>query len=419
MERFTLSTLDTSSTHSSLILSVQKSTSLRLVDATQCNDSPHRHTYHFSTQEVQNLDLAFEYWYLSAVRNFPFLKNLKQQKMEKYLPLSTDDENDHSSDPSLSSSSTNDLSPLSNLPPKRPWINRATAFHIILITLNILSALIYTKWIASKYIHGPQNIHFAARQIISYEGRAFENSLPYLANGSLNPLKKTHFTGPPRPELAEAWRNLTQHQNIIIPSSSLGQFSNSKKTLVKLTDGSGYASTLAVFHGLHCVERLHHFVHREFYYEGIGEEEGRLLKFHTEHCIDWLRQHPKPVAHDEGKHQCVKWEPIEKWMAERTFDAFEPGLLVHPIFGNPYGEDRMGDKIGIVVDEREEHNRAQERKMGRNRLTATIATPNHQKQKRQQKKTPLNRPPANNNHPPRHLGIAIPHQSTLYSLLPL
>jgi hypothetical protein len=32
---------------------------------------------------------------------------------------------------------------------------------------------------------------------------------------------------------------------------------------------------------------------------------------------------------------CASWEPIKKWMAEHSFDPFEPGLLVHPLFGVP------------------------------------------------------------------------------------
>lgn len=40
-----------------------------------------------------------------------------------------------------------------------------------------------------------------------------------------------------------------------------------------------------------------------------------------------------PLAVDKAKHQCVKLEPLEHWMAEHSFGAFEQGLLVHPIYG--------------------------------------------------------------------------------------
>lgn len=56
-----------------------------------------------------------------------------------------------------------------------------------------------------------------------------------------------------------------------------------------------------------------------------------------------------PIALDTGNHQCVKWDKLDRWMEERSFDPFEPGLLSHPKFGDVYGEDRQGDKIGFVT----------------------------------------------------------------------
>lgn len=42
---------------------------------------------------------------------------------------------------------------------------------------------------------------------------------------------------------------------------------------------------------------------------------------------------PKPVSQGLGKHTCVKWDSIFDWMKENSFDPFEPGILMHPIFG--------------------------------------------------------------------------------------
>lgn len=42
---------------------------------------------------------------------------------------------------------------------------------------------------------------------------------------------------------------------------------------------------------------------------------------------------PAPVAIDDGTHQCAKWEAIEKWTEDRWFDAYQPGLLIHPLYG--------------------------------------------------------------------------------------
>lgn len=42
---------------------------------------------------------------------------------------------------------------------------------------------------------------------------------------------------------------------------------------------------------------------------------------------------PKPVSQGRGKHTCVNWDSIFDWVKENSFDPFEPGILMHPIFG--------------------------------------------------------------------------------------
>ncbi|KAF2107808.1 hypothetical protein BDV96DRAFT_606088 [Lophiotrema nucula] len=201
-----------------------------------------------------------------------------------------------------------------------------------------------------------------------YEERQFDTSSVYLSNGTLNPEKSGHFNGKPTAELAAAWKSLMQHQNIAVPKESLGQSAHDDG-LIELADGSGYAASLAVFHGLHCVKRFHHWVHRDAYYPDLNDHDKDKLLFHTEHCVDWLRQYvqcnadttvipfywgseqPIPLAIDKNKHQCMVWEPLEEWAAERSFDIFTHGLLVHPVLGNPYDGDGKGDAIGIALDD--------------------------------------------------------------------
>jgi hypothetical protein len=69
-------------------------------------------------------------------------------------------------------------------------------------------------------------------------------------------------------------------QNIRLQNEELGTFADDE-SLVKLSDGSGYFATLAVFHGLHCVKRLHHFVHRDNYYAEMSQSEADELLYHT------------------------------------------------------------------------------------------------------------------------------------------
>lgn len=48
---------------------------------------------------------------------------------------------------------------------------------------------------------------------------------------------------------------------------------------------------------------------------------------------------------------CVSWGPFEEWMAEHSFDPFEPGLLVHPLFGVPQTIKEVGKHVEVGLHE--------------------------------------------------------------------
>ncbi|GKZ68231.1 hypothetical protein AnigIFM50267_002859 [Aspergillus niger] len=148
---------------------------------------------------------------------------------------------------------------------------------------------------------------------IKLEKHRFELLAIYRHDGDLNPHKTNNFSGPPRPELEEAWDRLMKNADIKVSHAELGEFAGDD-SVIKLSDGSGYYVTVSAFHGLHCVKRLHMYIYAEHYYAGLSDDAN-------------------PVASDDGNHQCADWSQVEEWMAERSFDPFEPGLLVHPIFG--------------------------------------------------------------------------------------
>ncbi|KAF1952035.1 hypothetical protein CC80DRAFT_423401, partial [Byssothecium circinans] len=188
------------------------------------------------------------------------------------------------------------------------------------------------------------------REAIHYVGKRLDLTPVYLPNGTLNAEHTGHFNGKPSPEVSTAWKSVMQHQNLFLPKDSFGPFANDK-SLIELTDGSGYYGTLAVYHSLHCLKRLHHFVHRDSYYPDLDDGGEDRLLFHTEHCIDYLRQYVQcnadttlipfywgqkqrsPLAVDKGKHQCTDWNRLEKWATKHSFDIFTPGIIEHPVFG--------------------------------------------------------------------------------------
>ncbi|PWY83790.1 hypothetical protein BO94DRAFT_468662, partial [Aspergillus sclerotioniger CBS 115572] len=157
------------------------------------------------------------------------------------------------------------------------------------------------------------------RDAIEYRPQVFETLAIYRHDGTLNPHKTNAYNGPPRPELEEAWDKLMNNTNIRVTQDQLGEEFAAQDSIVELNDGSGYYVTVSAYHGLHCVQRLHHYIYAEHYYPGLDEFETFMLRRHA--------------GKYDGHRQCVVWEKIEQWMAEHSFDPHEPGLLVHPIFG--------------------------------------------------------------------------------------
>ncbi|KAM4064468.1 hypothetical protein HRG_005163 [Hirsutella rhossiliensis] len=254
---------------------------------------------------------------------------------------------------------------------RKSWFShhrRTILIHLAFLCANAFVLMAYASgWLSLRYLPDP---HYLTpfRNVISYEQREFELLAIYLSNGTLNPHKSNAFSGPPRKELENEWDHLMKHESVRVQKSELGPFEDDD-SVVELADGSGYYTTVAAFHGLHCVQRLHHYLYLDHYYPDLSEKEVFLLKRHTEHCLDWLRQYvqcnadttlipihwstdsPGPVAQDSGKHQCVVWEGVYNWMAERSFSPFEPGVLVHPIFGDPYANDNStghGKNLGAT-----------------------------------------------------------------------
>ncbi|KAK5657144.1 hypothetical protein OQA88_3201 [Cercophora sp. LCS_1] len=239
---------------------------------------------------------------------------------------------------------------------------RAFAMHAILFTANIsLMAVLATK------LQRVQHVSTSMIPDAGFEQRRFDFHGIYTASGALNSHKKdAQFTGPPRPELDAAWMQLQRYSDIKVSEQELGSFA-ADKTLVRLTDGSGTYAMLAVYHGLHCVERMHHVLYTDHYYPNLTDAEAFLLKQHSEHCLDYLRQYvqcnadttllpmhwsdsgPTPSAVDNGNHQCVSWEGIEDWTSKHKFDPSTPGLLMHPKFGDPYVPDPDDRHLNLGV----------------------------------------------------------------------
>ncbi|KAG9198359.1 hypothetical protein G6514_010202 [Epicoccum nigrum] len=294
--------------------------------------------------------------------------------MEKYASVPT---SDNSSAEALlnkgarNSLDTDSVEDFSSHHKPRSWYRRnerTLITGIVVFLANMTICVVYTHWLTSQYSHFKPTYPWSpAREVVSYEQREWDLVHLHLPNGSINPEKPGHFGGPPTPALVAEWKNLLQHQNFRLQKEEYGPFADDPN-LVQLADGSGYMATVAVYHGLHCTKRLHHYLYADDYYPDMSADDKQRLMFHAEHCIDWLRQYIQcnadttiipyfwgenqgsPLATDKAKHTCVAWEPLEHWAAERSFDAFTPGLLVHPSYGKLFGDDYKGDPLGIVAE---------------------------------------------------------------------
>ncbi|KAK4225628.1 hypothetical protein QBC38DRAFT_482361 [Podospora fimiseda] len=229
------------------------------------------------------------------------------------------------------------------------------SLHLLLFSINIILMI----WTGIRLVQNtdPQHSATALRDVIRYEPRRFT---------FLHPEYK--YVGPPRPELEQAWDELSQYENIAVSPEEVGHVNFPEGETLTTLSGSGNAYvTVAAYHAVHCVGRVQRLLYRGQYYHNMTDLEYDLLNQHTEHCLDYLRQyvmcnadttlitmhwlekHKKPAARDLGEHQCVVWNDIDQWMAKHSFDPLENGILMHPKFGDPYDRDPTHDHHNVGI----------------------------------------------------------------------
>lgn len=164
------------------------------------------------------------------------------------------------------------------------------------------------------------------------------------------------FAGKPRPELDQAWHGLFEKNNIRVTKEDL-QFHNIT-SLPIVGDGRGsesgqeeWVGQLGVFHELHCLKRIRHWIYRDYYLSNAPEPVLIEESAHVDHCIELLREaiicHADTtlsgfrwIRADDGEahltveapgyHTCVAWETLRAWNDERAVEAFEPGVVAAP-----------------------------------------------------------------------------------------
>ncbi|KAI9814386.1 MAG: hypothetical protein M1827_003242 [Pycnora praestabilis] len=232
--------------------------------------------------------------------------------------------------------------------PQRCWINgKAVALHFALVLSYTILFFLLARGSFHQRPQEPELIYctyvFAKRDY----RRSLHPEAP--ARGAITKVRKTldasvlHsnvYKGSPRPELDSAWKELLRPANIRVSSDMVAE---ANKTSIPLADGSGYYAILDVYHQLHCLKYIRHYIYDDYY-----KDTEPWTATHVDHCIDSIRQNlmcnadfslmtfrwvndsvdPKPNF--EGQHECVDWDKLNDWVEERSFDVDDPSLLIFP-----------------------------------------------------------------------------------------
>ena len=47
----------------------------------------------------------------------------------------------------------------------------------------------------------------------------------------------------------------------------------------------------------------------------------------------WGKRQAVPIANFSSPHSCANWDTFMDWSKDNAFDPYEPGLIVHPEYG--------------------------------------------------------------------------------------
>lgn len=144
------------------------------------------------------------------------------------------------------------------------------------------------------------------------------------------------FTGKPRPEFDQAWRDIIAPITIKVSGEELVRFSEGDSTIA-FKDGSGYIAEMGMYHELHCVKRVRRYLHLDHYYPNMTEEDRVREDTHIDHCLEYWRQSVMcrgdttlgtffwrdgvPTSRVYTDNECVDWYALDHWARQRKVDA--------------------------------------------------------------------------------------------------
>ncbi|KAG6015465.1 hypothetical protein E4U54_003446 [Claviceps lovelessii] len=299
------------------------------------------------------------------------LSAFEKSKSPEYMPVDASSEGDNEDDSLMN----HRWKPV-NSRMSRVYVYAARVSGVLIYT--ILLVTVTSWWWQRERLHGPGVIKSPLTPHIQYEEKFF-------------PKMDTHkysIMGPPSPELDAKWDDLTQFFFTEFPYDDMKKLGREKEA-IQLPNGN-FMVLYTVNHLLHCLKRLHHSRHPEYYYPNMTEQEKIKGNKHDMHCLEdlvqevichadtapyttrWYQKDPRPTGNSDIAHECVNWDMLKAELKRKHVNPWEPGLLIHPVFGpvvpdgkNTVFPERMGFPNDFLhVGETEEEYEERARKFG-------------------------------------------------------
>ncbi|KAI1753270.1 hypothetical protein F4782DRAFT_545880 [Xylaria castorea] len=162
------------------------------------------------------------------------------------------------------------------------------------------------------------------------------------------------FMGRPNVQNTKAWDDLITPTYFSASYADMQKTGESINSSVSLVDG-GYLASLNFYYNKHCLRRLRLFLHINYYYDELTEDNMQYLRDHLGHCIESLRRtvmcnadtniftftwenaeevRPgvlRPMPQSNQQRKCVKFDAVESWIMEKH-------VPLNPILVKPNGD---------------------------------------------------------------------------------
>lgn len=149
----------------------------------------------------------------------------------------------------------------------------------------------------------------------------------------------------PGPALDQAWHSLLSSMMIRVSPSELR--SQTSASSIPLADGSGdYIASLGVYHELHCVKLLKHWLHKDHYLKDWEDEKVEQYWKHLNHCLDWIKtaalcrsdttlttlswNGTRLDTEYPVEYTCAKPDSLFQWADQRAVDISDLSILEGP-----------------------------------------------------------------------------------------